>query len=58
VILRGLEGSEVPHVVDGFRLNDAIFRNAPNQYVALVDSQALDRDRRAEARSAPRFSSR
>jgi TonB-dependent heme/hemoglobin receptor len=43
VILRGLKGSEVLHVVDGFRLNDAIFRNAPNQYVALVDSQSLSR---------------
>jgi TonB-dependent heme/hemoglobin receptor len=43
VILRGLKGSEVLHVVDGFRLNNAIFRNAPNQYVALVDSQALER---------------
>jgi len=43
VVLRGLKGSEVLHVVDGFRLNDAIFRNAPNQYVALVDSQALAR---------------
>jgi TonB-dependent heme/hemoglobin receptor len=43
VVLRGLKGSEVLHVVDGFRLNDAIFRNAPNQYVALVDSQSLAR---------------
>lgn len=43
VVLRGLKGSEVLHVVDGFRLNDAIFRNAPNQYVALVDSQSLSR---------------
>lgn len=43
VIVRGLKGSEVLHVVDGFRLNNAIFRNAPNQYVALVDSQALAR---------------
>ena len=43
VILRGLKGSEVLHVVDGFRLNNAIFRNAPNQYVALVDSQSLAR---------------
>ncbi|MGB7903451.1 MAG: TonB-dependent receptor plug domain-containing protein, partial [Steroidobacteraceae bacterium] len=43
VILRGLKGSEVLHVVDGFRLNNAIFRNAPNQYVALVDSQSLSR---------------
>lgn len=43
VIVRGLKGSEVLHLVDGFRLNNAIFRNAPNQYVALVDSQSLDR---------------
>jgi outer membrane receptor protein involved in Fe transport len=43
VIVRGLKGSEVLHLVDGFRLNNAIFRNAPNQYIALVDSQMLDR---------------
>ncbi|MFN7552617.1 MAG: TonB-dependent receptor plug domain-containing protein [Pseudomonadota bacterium] len=43
VIVRGLKGSEVLHLVDGFRLNNAIFRNAPNQYVALVDSQMLER---------------
>ncbi len=43
VIVRGLKGSEVLHIVDGFRLNNAIFRNAPNQYVALVDAQAVDR---------------
>lgn len=41
VIVRGLKGSEVLQVVDGFRLNNAIFRNAPNQYIALVDSQML-----------------
>jgi len=43
VILRGLKGSEVLNVVDGFRLNNAIFRNAPNQCVTLVDSQSLSR---------------
>ena len=37
VIIRGLKGSEVLHLVDGFRLNNAFFRNAPNQYIALVD---------------------
>jgi len=42
VIVRGLKGSEVLHLVDGFRLNNAIFRNAPNQYIALVDSQNVD----------------
>ncbi|QDH70732.1 TonB-dependent receptor plug domain-containing protein [Marilutibacter alkalisoli] len=43
VIVRGLKGSEVLHVVDGFRLNNAIFRNSPNQYIALVDSQLVER---------------
>ncbi len=43
VVLRGLKGSEILHVVDGFRLNNAIFRNAPSQYVALVDAQSLER---------------
>lgn len=42
VIVRGLKGSEVLHVVDGFRLNNAFFRNAPSQYIALVDPQAID----------------
>jgi outer membrane receptor protein involved in Fe transport len=42
-IIRGLKGSEVLHLVDGFRLNNAIFRNAPNQYVALVDPWNLER---------------
>ena len=37
VIIRGLKGSEVLHLVDGMRLNNAIFRNAPTQYAALVD---------------------
>jgi len=43
VVVRGLKGSEVLHLVDGFRLNTTFFRNAPNQYVALVDGQSLDR---------------
>jgi len=43
VIIRGLKGSEVLHIVDGFRLNNALFRNAPNQYIALVDPMNLDR---------------
>ncbi len=36
-IVRGLKGSEVLHLVDGFRLNNAFFRTAPSQYIALVD---------------------
>jgi hemoglobin/transferrin/lactoferrin receptor protein len=42
-IVRGLKGSEVLHMVDGFRINNAIFRNAPNQYIALVDPWNLER---------------
>lgn len=37
VIVRGLKGSEVLHLVDGMRLNNAFFRNSPSQYLALVD---------------------
>ncbi len=43
VIVRGLKGSEVLQMVDGFRLNNAIFRNSPNQYMALVDGESLER---------------
>ena len=42
-IIRGLKGSEVLHLVDGFRLNNAIFRNAPTQYLALVAPGTLER---------------
>jgi outer membrane receptor protein involved in Fe transport len=42
-IIRGLKGSEVLHLVDGMRLNNAIFRNAPTQYMALVAPGALER---------------
>lgn len=43
VIIRGLKGSEVLHLVDGVRLNNAFFRNAPNQYLALLDAQQTER---------------
>jgi outer membrane receptor protein involved in Fe transport len=43
VIIRGLKGSEILHLVDGVRLNNAIFRNAPTQYFALVPVGAVDR---------------
>lgn len=42
-IIRGLKGSQVLHLVDGMRLNNAFFRNAPNQYLGLVDSHATER---------------
>ncbi len=37
------EGLGSAALVDGFRLNNAIFRNAPNQYFALVDAQNVER---------------
>lgn len=42
-IIRGLKGSQVLHLVDSMRLNNAFFRNAPNQYLGLVDSYAASR---------------
>lgn len=41
VITRGLKGAEVLHLVDGMRLNNAFFRTAPSQYIALVDPQNI-----------------
>lgn len=43
ILIRGLKGSEILHLVDGFRLNNAFFRNAPNQFLALVDSLNVER---------------
>lgn len=42
-IIRGLKGSSVLHMVDGMRLNNAIFRSAPTQYFALVPTMAIER---------------
>jgi hemoglobin/transferrin/lactoferrin receptor protein len=42
-VVRGLIGSAVLVVVDGMRLNNAIFRPAPNQYTALIDPLAVSR---------------
>ena len=36
-IIRGLKGSQVLHLLDGMRINNAFFRDAPNQYLGLVD---------------------
>jgi len=41
-VIRGLKGSSVLHLVDGMRLNNALFRSAPTQYLALVPSIAVD----------------
>jgi len=42
-VLRGLKGSQVLNLVDGMRLNNAFFRSAPSQYLALVDSMNVSR---------------
>ena len=42
-IIRGLKGSAILHLVDGMRLNNAIFRSAPTQYLALVPVTAIER---------------
>lgn len=42
-IIRGMKGSEVLHLVDGLRLNNAIFRNAPTQYLALIAPGSIER---------------
>jgi outer membrane receptor protein involved in Fe transport len=42
-IIRGQKGSAVLHLVDGMRLNNAIFRSAPTQYLALVPVTAIER---------------
>jgi outer membrane receptor protein involved in Fe transport len=42
-IIRGLKGSQILHLVDGMRINNAFFRDAPNQYIGLVDPFAIGR---------------
>ena len=42
-VVRGLKGSAVLHLVDGIRLNNAIFRSAPTQYLALVPTTGIER---------------
>jgi hemoglobin/transferrin/lactoferrin receptor protein len=40
--IRGLTGSAVLNLVDGMRLNHAIYRSSPNPYLALVDPYVVD----------------
>jgi outer membrane receptor protein involved in Fe transport len=42
-IIRGLKGSSILHLVDGMRVNNAIFRSAPTQYFSLVPTGAVER---------------
>lgn len=41
--VRGLTGSSILNLVDGMRLNHAIYRNSPNPYLALVDPWLVQR---------------
>ncbi len=41
--IRGLTGSGILNLVDGTRLNNAIYRAAPTPYIALVEPRLIDR---------------
>ncbi|MFT5140606.1 MAG: hemoglobin/transferrin/lactoferrin receptor protein [Lysobacterales bacterium] len=41
-IIRGLKGSQLLHLQNGMRINNALFRDAPNQYLGLVDPYAIN----------------
>ncbi len=43
VIIRGLKGSAVLHLVDGMRLSNALFRTAPTPWFALVPASSVKR---------------
>ncbi len=41
-IVRGLKGSAILHLVDGMRLNNALFRSAPTPWFALVPATSVE----------------
>ena len=42
-IVRGLTGNQNLLLIDGYRLNNAIFRYGPNQYLTLLDPDLVER---------------
>ena len=43
VLIRGLTGQQVLHLIDGVRFNTSTFRPGPNQYLAMVDPAFIAR---------------